>query len=139
MKILVLLSISLIVLGSCNKYADGPSFSLLTRMDRISNEWILEKKTLNNSEVELESEVKLTIESDGTYSESTVTNPLGQIQSTHTHGTWIFLEGQGQVSMTESSEGSLAVNYEIRELKSKRLKLRRTINNNVQEWTYISR
>jgi hypothetical protein len=41
--------------------------------------------------------------------------------------------------MTESSEGSLAVNYEIRELKSKRLKLRRTINNNVQEWTYISR
>jgi hypothetical protein len=80
MKVLVLLSISLIVLGSCNKYAEGPSFSLLTRTDRISNEWILEKKTLNNSEVELESEVKLTIESDGTYSESTVTNPLGQIQ-----------------------------------------------------------
>jgi hypothetical protein len=139
MKSLLLFSMALIVLGSCNKYADGPSFSLLTRKARITNEWILEKQTLNNSEIALDSEIKLTIEKDGTYSESTVVNALGQIQSSHRHGTWLFLEGQGQISMTESAEGSLAVNYEIRELKNKRLKLRRTINNNIYEWSYVSK
>jgi len=41
--------------------------------------------------------------------------------------------------MTESLEGSLAVNFEIRELKNKRLKLRRSINNNIYEWVYISK
>lgn len=130
---------ALVLLGSCNKYVDGPSFSLLSRKARITNEWILEKQTLNNSEQPITSEIKLTIEKDGTFSESTVNNALGQLQSTHRHGTWLFLEGQGQFSLTESTEGSLAVNYEIRELKNKRLKLRRTINNNIYEWLYISK
>jgi hypothetical protein len=139
MKALLFFSMALVLLGSCNKYADGPSFSLLSRKARITNEWILEKQTLNNSEQPITTEIKLTIEKDGTFSESTVNNALGQLQSTHRHGTWLFLEGQGQISMTESTEGSLAVNYEIRELKNKRLKLRRTINNNIYEWLYISK
>lgn len=139
MKALLFFSMALVLLGSCNKYADGPSFSLLSRKARITNEWILEKQTLNNSEQPITSEIKLTIEKDGTFSESTVNNALGQLQSTHRHGTWLFLEGQGQFSLTESTEGSLAVNYEIRELKNKRLKLRRTINNNIYEWLYISK
>ena len=139
MKALLFFSMALVLLGSCNKYADGPSFSLLSRKARITNEWILEKQTLNNSEQPITTEIKLTIEKDGTFSESTVNNALGQLQSTHRHGTWLFLEGQGQISLTESTEGSLAVNYEIRELKNKRLKLRRTINNNIYEWLYISK
>lgn len=139
MKALLFFSMALVLLGSCNKYADGPSFSLLSRKARITNEWILEKQTLNNSEQPITTEIKLTIEKDGTFSESTVNNALGQLQSTHRHGTWLFLEGQGQISMTESTEGSLAINYEIRELKNKRLKLRRTINNNIYEWLYISK
>ena len=139
MKALLFFSMALVLLGSCNKYADGPNFSLLSRKARITNEWILEKQTLNNSEQPITSEIKLTIEKDGTFSESTVNNALGQLQSTHRHGTWLFLEGQGQFSLTESTEGSLAVNYEIRELKNKRLKLRRTINNNIYEWLYISK
>lgn len=139
MKALLFFSMALVLLGSCNKYVDGPSFSLLSRKARITNEWILEKQTLNNSEQPITSEIKLTIEKDGTFSESTVNNALGQLQSTHRHGTWLFLEGQGQISLTESTEGSLAVNYEIRELKNKRLKLRRTINNNIYEWLYISK
>ena len=139
MKALLFFSMALVLLGSCNKYADGPSFSLLSRKARITNEWILEKQTLNNSEQPITTEINLTIEKDGTFSESTVNNALGQLQSTHRHGTWLFLEGQGQISMTESTEGSLAVNYEIRELKNKRLKLRRTINNNIYEWLYISK
>ena len=139
MKNLFLLATAFVILGSCTKYADGPKFTLLTRKARITNEWILEKQTLNNSEIPLTSEVNLTIEKDGTFSESTVVNALGQIQSTHRHGTWVFLEGQKQISITESTVGALPVNYEIRELKSKNLKLRRTINNNVYEWVYISK
>ncbi|MFM7637225.1 MAG: hypothetical protein ACKO5W_05105 [Crocinitomicaceae bacterium] len=139
MKALLFFSMALVLLGSCTKYADGPSFSLLTRKARITNEWILEKQTLNNSDIPISGETKLTIEKDGTFSESIVNNELGQLQSTHRHGTWLFLEGQGQISMTESLEGSLAVNFEIRELKNKRLKLRRSINNNIYEWVYISK
>lgn len=138
MKYLFVFALILFSLNSCTKYADGPSFSLLTKKARITNTWKLDSYTLNNSEYTPEAEIKLTIEKDGTFSESTVVNALGQIQSSHRHGTWEFMEARAQISMTESEMGSLPVSYEIRELKSSRLKIRRTINNNVYEWTYIS-
>ncbi len=124
--------------ASCTKYADGPTFSLFTKKSRITNTWKLESYTLNNSDYTPEGEIKLTIEKDGTFSESTVINALGQIQSSHRHGTWNFMEAKAQISMTASEIGALAINYEIRELKNSKLKIRRTINNNVYEWTYIS-
>ncbi len=138
MKYLFVFALILFSLNSCTKYADGPSFSLLTKKARITNTWKLDSYTLNNSDYTPEAEIKLTIEKDGTFSESTVVNALGQIQSSHRHGTWEFMEARAQISMTESEMGSLPVSYEIRELKSSRLKIRRTINNNVYEWTYIS-
>lgn len=138
MKYFLIFSMILFSLNSCTKYADGPSFSILSKKARITNTWKLESYTLNNSDYTPEGETKLTIERDGTFSESTVVNALGQIQSTHRHGTWEFMEAKAQISMTDSEQGSLPVNYEIRELKNSRLKIRRTINNNVYEWTFIS-
>ncbi|MFM7466815.1 MAG: hypothetical protein ACKO2O_02815 [Crocinitomicaceae bacterium] len=139
MKALLFFSMALVLLGSCTKYADGPSFSLLTRKARITNEWILEKQTLNNSDLPILGETKLTIEKDGTFSESTVKNELGQLQTTHKHGIWSFSDDHGKINMTESLLNSLVVDYEIRELKNKRLKLRKSINNNIYEWVYISK
>ncbi|MFM7637223.1 MAG: hypothetical protein ACKO5W_05095 [Crocinitomicaceae bacterium] len=139
MKALLFFSTAFLLLASCTKYADGPSFSLLTRQARITNEWILEKQTLNNSDLPILGETKLTIEKDGTFSESTVNNELGQLQTTHKHGIWSFSDDQGKINMTESLLNSLVVDYEIRELKNKRLKLRKSINNNIYEWVYISK
>lgn len=138
MKYLFVFVLFTLSIQSCTKYADGPSFSLLTKKARITNTWKLESYMINNSDYTPEAEIKLTIEKDGTFSESTVINALGQIQSTHRHGTWMFMEGKAQISMTESGTNTLPVNYSIRELKSSRFKIRRTINNNNYEWTYIA-
>ncbi|HBW85748.1 MAG TPA: hypothetical protein DEF82_03105 [Crocinitomicaceae bacterium] len=61
------------------------------------------------------------------------------MQTTHKHGIWSFSDDQGKIYMTESLLSSLVVDYEIRELKNKRLKLRKSINNNIYEWVYISK
>lgn len=138
MKFIFVFAIFLFSLSSCTKYADGPNFSILTKKARITNTWKLDSYTFNNSDYTTESEVKLIIEKDGTFSESTIINALGQIQSSHRHGSWEFMESKAQISFTDSEVGSLPVNYEIRELKNSTLKIRRTVNNNVYEWTYIS-
>ena len=137
MRYLVVALLMCLPLASCTKYADGPSFSFFTKKARITNTWKLESYTLNNSDYTPEAEIKLTLENDGTFSESTVVNALGQIQSSHRHGVWNFMEAKAQISMTESEVGALAINYEIRELKNARLKIRRTINNNVYVYCRI--
>jgi hypothetical protein len=36
---------------SCQKYVDGPGFSLLTRTDRVSNRWEVENYKINDTDV----------------------------------------------------------------------------------------
>ncbi len=134
------LSLSLIatfLLSSCNKYSEGPTFSLLTRKARIVNDWTLESYTKDGTELYDQSyELNISIERDGTYSMTTVTPNLGQLQSETSHGTWEFDNDQSSVTLLE--EGSIiGVSYEIIQLKNKSLKLRQTdFNNSVYDWTY---
>ncbi len=43
-KVLVILLFASVI-TSCSKYEEGPAFSLRTKTERISNEWIVEKAT----------------------------------------------------------------------------------------------
>ena len=74
---------------SCNKYAEGPKISLVTRKNRLCNDWELYSYTINGTEEIQENQVsKLSIEKDGTYSTADITESLGQLQSSHTYGVW---------------------------------------------------
>ena len=88
------------LLGACNKYSEGPAFSLLTRKARISNDWTLQSYTKDGTElfdVNAE-EQNLSIEKDGSYSRTTISNVLGQLQSTSSNGTWTFENSQSDVN-----------------------------------------
>ena len=70
MKSLALLSLfAIIFLSSCNKYSEGPNFSLLTRKARITNDWVLESYTKDGTDLyDASYEMNLSIEKDGTFS-----------------------------------------------------------------------
>jgi len=141
MKYFVLLSLlATFALSSCNKYSEGPTFSLLTRKARIVNDWTLESYTKDGTELYDQTyELNISIEKDGTYSMSIITPNLGQLQSETSHGTWEFDNDQTSVTLLE--EGSIiGVSYDIVQLKNKNLKLRQTdFNNAVYDWSYISK
>ena len=128
------------ILGACNKYSEGPAFSLLTRKARISNDWTLQSYTKDGTElfdVNAE-EQNLSIEKDGSYSETIITTELGQLQSTSSNGTWTFENSQSDVNFLPA-ESLLGVTYEIILLKNKTMKIRQTdFNNVVYDWTYIA-
>jgi hypothetical protein len=128
------------LLGACNKYSEGPAFSLLTRKARISNDWTLQSYTKDGIELfDINAEEhNLSIERDGSYSETTITNVLGQLQSTSNYGTWTFENSQSDVNFLPT-ESLLGVTYEIILLKNKTMKIRQTdFNNVVYDWTYIA-
>lgn len=140
MKYLVLLSLlTTLAFTSCNKYSEGPNFSLLTRKARITNDWVLESYTKDGSDLyDGTYEMNLSIEKDGTYSKSIITPNLGQLQSTTAHGTWEFIDSQGSISLLEDGM-LLGESYEIIMLKNKNLKLRQTdYNNSDFDWTFYS-
>ena len=87
MKYFVLLSLlATFLLSSCNKYSEGPTFSLLTRKARIVNDWTLESYTKDGTELYDQTyELNISIEKDGTYSMSIITPNLGQLQSETSH------------------------------------------------------
>lgn len=141
MKYRFLFSLGLVfLLGACNKYNEGPAFSLLTRKARISNDWTLQSYTKDGTElfdVNAE-EQNLSIEKDGSYSGTIITTELGQLQSTSTNGTWTFENSQSDVNFLPA-ESLLGVTYEIILLKNKTMKIRQTdFNNVVYDWTYIA-
>jgi len=140
MKYLALLSLlATFALSSCNKYSEGPNFSLLTRKARITNDWVLESYTKDGTDLyDATYEMNLSIEKDGTYSKSIITPNLGQLQSTTSHGTWEFIDSQGSISLLEDGM-LLGESYEIIMLKNKELKLRQTdYNNSDFDWTFYS-
>ena len=128
------------LLGACNKYSEGPAFSLLTRKARISNDWTLQSYTKDGTELfDINTEEKnLSIEKDGSYSATTITSALGQLQSNSTHGTWTFENSQSDVNFLPS-ESLLGETFQIILLKNKTMKIRQTdFNNSVYDWTYIA-
>ncbi len=128
MKVFFSLLTVVLLFSSCYKYEEGPRFSLLSRKARLCNEWRLEAFLDNGTDKTVAGETTtLTIEKDGTYSISTVRNELGQLQSEFSHGTWEFQDAQGQVVMTDSEDGSIPLTFDILELRSSRLQLRKTL------------
>ena len=140
MKNIALLSLFVVLfLTSCNKYSEGPNFSLLTRKARITNDWILESYTKDGTELYDGSyELNLSIESDGTYSKSQITSSLGQLQSETTHGTWEFENSQSEIVLLENGF-AIGESYEIIMLKNKNIKLRQTDYNGAKyDWLFYA-
>jgi len=127
----VLISLSLLTLGlvGCTKFSEGPSFSIQTRKARICNDWKLSDYVLNGNNVfDASITTKMSIDKDGTYSTSSYTNELEQIQGTYSHGTWVFGEDNTSVFFyADTTTVNPVHEYSIKELRSKRMVLEEEI------------
>jgi len=135
--ILPLIALSLIFLTpSCSKYPNGSKFTLLTKTNRMVNDWKLTSYMINGNEfIENQPEISLVIEKDGTYSWTATQTVLGQIQSEFEHGTWSFNDDKTSLLILTDGE-EIPVGYTITELRSKKLVLQ--YYDKVTNITYVS-
>ena len=135
--ILPLIAVSLIFLTpSCSKYPNGSKFTLLTKSNRMVNDWKLTSYMINGNEfIESQPEISLVIEKDGTYSWTATQTVLGQIQSEFEHGTWSFNDDKTSLMILTDGE-EIPVGYTIIELRSKKMMLQ--YYDKVTNITYVS-
>jgi hypothetical protein len=118
LRSVVLSSFLLVLFYSCDKYPNGPSFSLRTKKARLCNEWILSSYLINGNEfIANQPTVKLAIDKDGTYSISSSETVLGQIQTEYEHGTWT-LDAEGTVLALLIDGEEFPSEYTINQLKN---------------------
>lgn len=131
----MVLSLSAVLFTSCNKYQDGPKFSLLTKKQRLTGDWKVEKVLFNGSDITslyntaVGSNFVLDIEKDGKYKVS------GNFPD---EGTWKFGEDKDDVYFQSNTAGSKEDAERILRLKNKELWLKHTESNgDVTEVHYI--
>ena len=116
----------LTLLTACNKYEDGPKFSLLTKKARLSGEWVIESVTYNTTDVTstyvsaVGANYVMEIEKDGKY-RTEGANP--------DTGTWTLGEDKDDVRFLSDQSGSTEMSYRILKLQSKALWLKYTETN----------
>lgn len=124
------------VISSCSKYPEGPKFTLITKTQRLANEWILTSYMINGNEfIATQPQTKLAIDKDGTYSISATETVLGQIQSNFSHGTWALSEEKTNIEILVEGE-DIPVSYLIRDLRKNKLVLQ--FYNKITNITYVS-
>jgi hypothetical protein len=115
-----------LIISSCRKYSDGPSFSLLSKKARICNDWVLLTQLKNDEDVTDETvTVKLAIDKDGTY--SSTYDALGQLQGDYSNGKWTFGDTKDILYLYESVNNEYddtpSRTFKIKELRNKQIKL----------------
>lgn len=84
---------------SCNKYPEGPAFSLRTRTQRVANTWKVENYKVNNDDyTSLVADYTETFSKDGNYSYS-----WGSFAGT---GTWNFENKDAEIQLNGISNQS---------------------------------
>ena len=120
--VLAALFISTLIFSSCNKYSEGPKYSILTRKARLCNDWELKAYSVSgNNAFDVDYTTKLSIDKDGTYSMSKTFNALGQIQGEYSNGRWEFAEKDETLYFYEDTTSKPTHEYSIKELRNKEL------------------
>lgn len=116
-KIVPGLMLAVVLLSACNKYEDGPKFSLMTKKARLCGEWVIEEYTIDGADHTSDFKAMmgafvLEIEKDGKY------RTEGNFPDS---GTWDLGEDKDDIFLDSNEEGSDEVSYRITRLKNKEL------------------
>ena len=128
------------LVSSCNKYEEGPSFSLLSAKMRITGDWTATAMTVNNEDTDMTNlDMTVSINNDGTFSSETVTTiVIGSLSSSYTTtevGTWDFNSDKTSVLMMVDGASS-ATEATILKLENKEMKLRTGSGSSTTDITY---
>jgi len=123
-----------VVVSSCNKYPEGPKFTLLSAKARLTGDWKLTKFTINGADyTSSQGTLTMTIDKNGTYSSSQTYVVFGSTVTENSTGTWTFNGDKTTVSFVESGQSSAEI-FTILELRNKELMLQQVQDGD----TYIS-
>lgn len=88
--VFMLLGIVLLSFCACNKYDEGPAFSLRTKETRVSQKWRVDKATRNGIDIAAETHVTVNFKDNGSlvYAD-TLVSPSGNTVTVQT-GIWNF-------------------------------------------------
>jgi len=112
---------------SCNKYEEGPGFTLLTAKMRITGNWTMIKQTVNgNDYTSFAPDETLDIKKDETF-----TWTIGSYTFT---GTWKFNSDKTEVIFTDSN-GDIET-FTIVQLKNNIMKLKQVVGGDTYITTY---
>lgn len=123
----LLFALSAFLFTACNKYPDGPAFSLLSKKERVVGEWDLDE----------------TVHSDGsvTYNNDSYTLQLTNDNKAISHlgnvslnGTWDFTSNKEKLRFTY---GNASPTYRIMRLKSKELWLKDENNGDIDKYSNV--
>ncbi|WP_306643350.1 hypothetical protein [Sanyastnella coralliicola] len=119
--LLIALAFSLVM---CDKYDDGPAISLISRTDRITNNWeVYQAKSDEENVTDEFDQYELFIRSDGTCELHAEYTFLGVDFTTETEGFWYFRDSDQNVEF-DFDDDDFDDQYEILRLTSDELWLR---------------
>jgi hypothetical protein len=135
---LLFASFALLFFISCEKYEDGPAFSLLSKKSRVVGEWYYEGIYVDGVEMTTSEDLvgfSSTFEKNGEYLDLAVEagNPIV------TFGTWEFANDKEELAITTQYvdwNNTLVyntINYKILRLTNKELWYSRTVNGSEYE------
>jgi len=79
------------MMTSCSKYDEGSNFTLITKKQRVVNEWNLVSMTQDGTALSMTGlVVTIKFTKDGSYSQTTSYTLLGQTYTDTVSGTWTF-------------------------------------------------
>lgn len=120
-KTILAIPVMALVLPACNKYEDGPSFSLRSKKARIANTWKIESATEGGNDITSsydDFELELTRSGDATLRATYFFG--GTTVQTSTSGTWDFIDDKEGLRLDFENNDS-DQDYRILRLKEKEL------------------
>lgn len=134
----LLIAVIAVIMVSCGKYEEGPSFSLLPKKSRVVNVWKVEKTIYkvgsSTTENAGDDNVSIEFKSDDTYV-STWTNGSTSLS---TKGTWNFDSKKENIEMQEDGSSTKNISKIIM-LKSNEMWLSQTNGNTTSEVHYVTK
>jgi hypothetical protein len=133
----LLFSVAGFISTSCDKYEDGPEFTVLTEKMRISRDWRLTERTVNgSSDMSSIETVDVTFGKNGSYKKVKVTTVNGNSVTDSDTGSWDFNSDKTKLIITDGDGNTKT--YTILELRNSDLKYRLVGGDDVKEWKYIA-
>lgn len=146
MRNLIILFVKIIVVSiiiqGCNKYEDGPSFSLLSKKTRISNKWIENESLVNDVPVTFGSWINYReLLKDGTYS---INIPKDSISTMNVIGSWEFQNSKEDIVLNlpeytyrNGNYPAASDTFKILRLTKDELWLSKDINGSIVETRFV--
>ena len=132
----LLFAICSILLYSCNKYENGPKFTLFSKKARLANSWKLQRTTLDGEPIQLNANAytnTTVIKKDGTYE---ILAESSQNGFTNQYGTWIFGEDKETI-IIDLPQSGYTDEFIISKLENKSLWLKKEIGSNAYLYEYV--